>query len=353
MVGERLRVGMLGLGDVGERSATGLRGAEHTELACVMDIDEDIARTLAAAFDVPWTCDIAELLARRDVDAVYIAVPNYLLASIAIQAAQAGKHVLCEKPMATTLVDADRMIAACADAHVALGVAFEAQVTPALQRLHQIIASGGIGAVIGTRIIAMLDKPATYWAQGYEHRTVTDWRASRSRAGGGMLITTHIHDINTVRYLTGLEARRVYAEYGTFVTPVEVEDLAFVTMRYDNGAIGSIEGSSCIKGNGMMLDVGNYIYGSAGQIVQSDTLRVYTTEDIPGVPTGVWHEVGRPHTNPEGRVRVMEGFATAVLKHRPLPVSGQDGRAALAIALAAYKAGEHGRPVEPATGQIL
>lgn len=347
MAGRRLRVGMIGCGDVGERSATGLRDAEHTALAGVVDINEGVARGLGEAFDVPWTCDAAKLLARADVDAVYVAVPNHLLASIVIQAARAGKHVLCEKPMATSLADADRMIAACEEARVALGVAFEAQLTPELQRLRRIIASGGIGTIIGTRIIAMLDKPDTYWAHGYDHRTATNWRASKSAAGGGMLISTHIHDINTVRYLTGLEARRVYAEYGTYVTPVEVEDLAYVTIRYDSGAIGSIEGSSCIKGNGMDRDVGNYIYGRAGQVVLADTLRIYTAMEVEGLSPGVWHEMGKPPTSLlVGRARVMDGFGSAVLEGRPLPVSGRDGRAALAVALSAYQAGARGHPVD-------
>jgi UDP-N-acetyl-2-amino-2-deoxyglucuronate dehydrogenase len=350
MAGERLRIGMIGGGDVGERSARGMRDAEHAELAGVMDIDEKVARSLAEQFAVPWTCDLADLLARSDVDAVYVAVPNHLLASVVIQAAQAGKHVMCEKPMATSLADADRMIAACAEAKVALGMAFEAQLTPEIQWLRQVIASGGIGTVIGTRIVAMLDKPESYWKQGYDHRTVTDWRASKAKAGGGMLITTHIHDINTVRYLTGLEAQRVYAEYGTYVTPVEVEDLLSVIIRYESGAIGSIEGSSCIRGNGMDADVANYIYGSAGQVVLGDTLRIYTSLDVAGVPRDTWHVVGAPHTIPEGRMRVMEGYATAVLAGKPLPVSGLDGRAALTIALSAYQAGAQGRPVELAGG---
>lgn len=351
MAAERLRIGMIGLGDVGARSSQGIRDAEHTELAGVMDLNEQIARDLGAKHGVPWTCDLAELLARPDVDAVYVAVPNHLLASVVVQAAQAGKHVLCEKPMATTLADADRMIAASAQAGRALGMAFEAQVTPEIQRLHNLVAAGAIGTVIGMRIIAMLDKPESYWAYGYDHRIGTDWRASKSRAGGGMLITTCIHDINTVRYVSGLEATRVYAEYGTFNTPVEVEDLAAVTVRYDNGAVGAIEASSCIKGNGMDLDVGNYIYGSDGQIVQSDTLRVYTTKEVDGVPAGTWHEIGKPHNIPDGRRRVMDGFATAVLSGRPLPVSGHDGRAALEVALSAYQAGAEGRPITLSAGQ--
>src|SRR5581483_7645155 len=194
MAGERLRIGMIGCGDAAARGANGIQAAEHAALAGVMDVDEALARDLGAAHGVPWTCDVAELLARSDVDAVYIAVPNYLLAPLTIQAAQAGKHVLCEKPMATALADADRMIAECARAGVALGIAFEAQVIPEIQRLRDLIAAGGIGRVIGTRITMMLEKPESYWAQGYDHRTATDWRASKARAGGGMLISTCIHD---------------------------------------------------------------------------------------------------------------------------------------------------------------
>jgi len=352
MAGDRLRVGMIGGGDIADRSARALHAAAHTELAGVVDINETLARGLGETFAVPWTTDAAELLARTDVDAVYVAVPNYLLASIAIQAAAAGKHVLVEKPMATTLADANRMIAASASAGRALGVAFEAQVTPELQRLHRIIRSGGIGTVIGTRIVAMLEKPESYWVQGYAHRTAGNWRASKAQAGGGMLITTHIHDYNTIRYLTGLEATRVYAEYGTFNTPVEVEDLTFVTVRYDSGAIGTVEGSSCIKGNGMDLDVGDFIYGTAGQVaLGGDTLRIYTTLEVEGVPRNEWFDIGKVHPLLDSRIWVMDGFGAAVLAGRPLPVSGEDGRAALEIALSAYQAGTQGYPVELSNGQ--
>ncbi len=353
MAGDRVRVGIIGGGDIADRSARALCAADHTELVGVVDINETMARGLGEAFDVPWTTDARELLARSDVDAVYVAVPNHLLASIVVQAAEAGKHVLVEKPMATTLTDADRMIAASAAAGRSLGVAFEAQLTPELQRAHEIIRSGGIGKVIGTRIVAMIQKPETYWAQGYAHRTSTNWRASKAKAGGGMLITTHIHDYNTVRYLTGLKAVRIYAEYGTFNTPVEVEDLVYVTVRYDSGAIGTVEGSSCIVGNGMEGDVGDFVYGTAGQVVLgADNVRVFTTLEVDGIPRNEWYEIGKVHPLLESRTWVMEGFGSAIVEGRPLPVGYADGRAALEIALSAYQAGTQGYPVELGKGQV-
>jgi myo-inositol 2-dehydrogenase/D-chiro-inositol 1-dehydrogenase len=165
-----------------------------------------------------------------------------------------------------------------------------------------------------------------------------------------MLISTCIHDINTLRYLSGLEARRVYAEFGTFATPVEVEDLAAVTIRYDNGAVGAIEASSCIRGNGMELDVADYIYGTAGQVALGETMRIHTSVEVDDLAPGTWHQVGTSYPLRVGRQRIMEGFASAVLAGRRLPVSGQDGRAALAVALAAYQAGAEGRPIDIDSG---
>src|SRR3954447_20898647 len=158
MGSERLRIGLIGCGEIAAATAKGIQEAEHATIAAVMDTNEAPAEDLGRTYDVPWTTDAAELLAHSDVDAVYIAVPHYLHAPLTIQAAQAGKHVLCEKPIATTLADADHMIAACAEAGVFLSIAFDAQLTPAMQRLRDLIVAGAIGEVIGTRIVALVDK---------------------------------------------------------------------------------------------------------------------------------------------------------------------------------------------------
>ena len=277
--------------------------------------------------------------------AVYIAVPHDLHAPLMIQAAQAGKHVLCEKPIAATLADADRMIAACERADVFLSVAFDAQIMPAMQKVRELLARGAIGEVIGTRIVALIDKPASYWSSGWTGRVSTDWRISKEKAGGGVLIMNCIHDVNTVRYVTGLEAARVYAEDGTFATPVEVEDYIVATVRYTTGAIGHIEAGSCIKGGDPDKGPGIRIYGSEGQILLSNPPRLYTTREMAGLRPGAWQDVGERFV-PYARTPIVEAFAAAVLDGRQPPVNGQDGRAALALVLAAYQAGAQGRPVE-------
>src|SRR5919199_5288868 len=256
----QLGIGMIGCGEIGFQSAKGIAAAPSARHVMVMDVDAGVAADLGATYGVAHTTEVAALLANPEVEAVYIAVPHYLHAPLALEALAAGKHVLVEKPIATTLEDADRMIAAASARGLTLSVAYLAQPNPALQRVRALIADGAIGRVLGTRIVLRTDKPATYWTGGFTGRIQTDWRASKARAGGGVLIMNTVHDLNTMRWLVGLEVVRVYAEYDTFATAVEVEDYVAVTYRYANRAIGTLEAGAAPRGRDP-LGGGNRIYG--------------------------------------------------------------------------------------------
>jgi predicted dehydrogenase len=345
MPDHQLRFGIVGAGEIALQTAHAIDASQHTCVTAVMDVREEMARDLASACDAAWTTDASDLLTRSDVDAVYIAVPHYLHAPLSVNAAHAGKHVLCEKPMATTLDDADRMIAACRDAGVTLSIGFDAQVTPIIVRVRELVRAGAIGQVIGVHVAQLIDKPASYWSSGWSGRVTTDWRVSKEKAGGGVLVMNGIHDLNTVRFVTGLEVRRVYAEYGTFATPVEVEDYLVATLRYDNGAAGTIEMGSCIRGGSEIRGPGIRIYGTAGQITLGDSPRIYVTRSYEEYEAGTWQDIGGAYEQ-YSRLAIVDGFANAVLEGNPPPVTGEDGRATLEIVLAAYRSGETGRPVD-------
>ena len=278
-------------------------------------------------------------------DAVYIAVPHHLHAPLTIQAAEAGKHILVEKPIATTLADAEAMIAAARASGVWLSVNFHAQVDPVCQAARELVAKGAIGQVMGTHIVYRGDKPASYWTSGYSGRIATDWRLTKATAGGGVMIMNAIHDLNTMRFITGLEVNRVYAEYGTFDTPVEVEDFIAVTYRYDNDAIGTIEAGSAIRGRDPVHDV-DRIYGTAGQILLSEPPQVYTSVATAGLPINQWQELPvAPLTADEQKTAMVDGFAGPIVLGNAPTVAAEDGLAVLAIVLAAYQSGAEGRPV--------
>src|SRR5215207_325040 len=348
---DRLRIGMIGCGEIAVRMATAIASSEHAQHVMVMDTQAALAQDLGEQYGIPWTDRVGDLLANPAVDAVYIAVPHHLHAPLTIQAAEAGKHVLVEKPIATTLADAEAMIAAARANGVWLSVNFHAQVDPICQAARDLVSQGVIGEVIGTRIVFRGDKPASYWTSGYSGRVATDWRVKKATAGGGVLIMNGIHDLNTMRFITGLEVIRVYAEYGTYGTPVEVEDFIAVTYRYDNDAIGTIEAGSAIRGRNPLHDV-DRIYGTAGQILLGEPLQLYTTVSRDGFRANEWQELTVPPlTTEEQQTAMADGFAgPIVLGDRPT-IAAEDGLAVLAIVLAAYQSGAEGRPIRLAGSQ--
>ena len=342
---EKLRIGMIGCGEISVQTAKGIAAAANAEHVMVMDVSERVARDLGETYGVPYTTEVGELLANPAVDAVYIAVPHHLHAPLTLQAIGAGKHVMVEKPIATTLADADAMIAAAREAGLALAVAYHAQVDATCQRVKALIDEGAIGKVVGTRIVVRSDKPESYWHGGFTGRIETDWRVSRAKAGGGVLIMNTVHDLNTLRFMTGLEVVRVYCEYDTYTTPVEVEDYVAVTYRYNNGAIGTLEAGSAIRGRDP-VGAHNRIYGEEGQIILGNPPTIFLTERRAGLQAGEWQELPAPPRGKEGsRTAMVEGFAGAVLAGQPPPVRGEDGRAALEIVVAAYQSGREHRAI--------
>jgi predicted dehydrogenase len=342
---EQLRIGMIGCGEIAMKTAAAIAESDYARHVMVMDARAELAQDLGERYGVPWTDRAEVLLANPEVDAIYIAVPHHLHAPLTIQAAEAGKHILVEKPIALSLADAEAMIAAARANGVWLSVNFHAQVDPLCQAARDLVAQGAIGAVTGTRIVFRGDKPASYWTSGYSGRVATDWRVQKATAGGGVLIMNIIHDLNTMRFITGNEVVRIAAEYGTYDTPVEVEDFIAATYRYDNGAIGTIEAGSAIRGRDPLHDV-DRIYGTAGQILLSEPMRVFSTAGTAEIPAGEWYELPLvPLTAAEQQLAMVDGFARPLVHGEPPTVSAEDGVAALATVLAAYQSGAEGRTI--------
>jgi predicted dehydrogenase len=341
----RLRIGMIGCGEIAVQTAAAIAASRFARHVMAMDARVELARNLGEAHGVAWTDRVEEVLANPEVDAVYIAVPHDLHAPLAIQAAEAGKHVLVEKPIATTLDDADAMMAAARANNVRLSVNFVAQIDPVYRAARDLVAAGAIGKVIGTHIVYRNNKKSSYWTGGFSGRVQSDWRISKARAGGGVLIMNVIHDLNAMRFVTGLEAARVHAEYDTFATPVEVEDYIAVTYRYDNGAIGTIEAGTALPGSDPLRDV-DRIYGTKGQILFGSPMRVYVSEPAEGLTAGEWQTLPiEPLSSAQHQVAMVDGFAGPILEGGKPAVSAEDGRAALATILAAYQSGAEGRTI--------
>jgi predicted dehydrogenase len=343
----KTKFGIVGCGSAALPVCEAMTASSLARLTKVYDLDPALARDLGERYDVPHAGQLEELLCDPDVDAVYIAVPHDQLYPLAWQALEAGKHALVEKPMALTLQQAGELIALAEKRRLALGVFYELRHAAAYAQARELIRAGAIGNIVGLRIQTLIDKPATYWQSGYSGRSASPWRGQKARAGGGVVIMNTSHQLDAVRYLTGLEVVSVSAEIGTLIASVEVEDLAAATLRYDNGAIGSLFAGAHLAGSSLGSECFD-IYGTQGQLKLPDVygdgpLQVFLRREWGGLPAGVWQTVEAAPA--PVFAKAVEAFARAVQRGEPAPTNGHDARRALATVLAIYQSAAEKRTI--------
>jgi predicted dehydrogenase len=194
--GRKTGYAIIGLGRIADIFMSGVVFADNSSITGLVSGHRDKADRIAAQYGVPASSiynydNFDEIAHNRAVDAVYVALPNSMHAEYTIRAAKAGKHVLCEKPMCTTVADAEAMIAACKKANVKLMIAYRCQYEPTNLRAIEIIRSGALGSVQSIQS-----------AFGFNIRP-GEWRLNKKMAGGGPLVDVGIYCLNATRYLTG------------------------------------------------------------------------------------------------------------------------------------------------------
>lgn len=330
--------GIVGCGTASIPVCEAIQASPLTRLSAVYDVNEELAADLEQRFQVRRTSSLQQLLADPDVDAVYIAVPHYLLAPLTEQALEAGKHALTEKPLALSLEEVDGLTRLAEREGRTLGVFFEMRYAPAYKIAHELVRAGAIGEIIGVQIQTLIDKPMRYWQSGYMGRSTHPWRASLSQAGGGVLLMNTSHLLDATLYVTGLRVRGVLAQTGHLVAQVEVEDTAGATLRFHNGAIGSIFAGAHIAG--ARDDECIFLYGTRGQIRLPDPygsrpLQMYLQQTFGEYEAGRWYQV--PLEPVPVHVRGVEEFVRAVQEGRCAPIGAGDARRVLSILLAIYR----------------
>jgi myo-inositol 2-dehydrogenase/D-chiro-inositol 1-dehydrogenase len=333
MTKQKLRMAVLGTGRIGKvhisNLATRISGAA---IAAVADVAVDQAASVAQQYGVPDVVqDYRELLRRADVDAVAICTPTNTHFDVIWEAAAAGKHIFCEKPVDLSLDRIRRINEHIAASRVQLMVGFNRRFDPNFQKLHETVQAGKIGTPEILRITSRDPAPPP---ENY------------LRASGGMFLDMTIHDFDMARYLIGSEIVEVYASAGVLVDPVfrivEDWDTAAVMLRFQNGAIGAIDNSRrAVYGYDQRAEV----FGSGGMVANANNAPDnHVLFDRSGghssLPLNFFME-----RYTESYQREMQAFVDAVRENKPVPVSGSDGEAAVAIGLAAARSAREHRPV--------
>lgn len=345
--GRPLRVAVVGGGDIGVRNANSVKAASNATIAAVCDINPQVLRTLSRSFSAPGVAEYDALLKRDDVDAVLLSLPHFLHEPFTLQAARAGKHILLEKPLGVDLASATSIVQGCADAGVRLTVNFSFRYIPTVQFVKHLLAEGILGEFAGVQISLFQYKGARYWAGGYTQRASDDWRTTWEKAGGGILINTVCHSIDYVRFAVEREISHVHAEYGTFASPIEVEDSLVATFRYDNSAIGSVNATSiwrAAKHDEVRL------WGTHGSLIihNNSLMTLFPSKRYQNVEPGREHKISKVPSN-DYTSRWIDRFAYAVLNDEPHEIDGLDGWVNNATIEAAYRSRELGGATEVAT----
>ena len=337
-----LRFGMVGCGDIASQNARAIATAPNTTLTATFDLDGALARDIASAHDAVVAGSYAELLERPDVDAVLLSVPHHLHAPLAREAAAAGRHVVVEKPPANDLRSAVEMVVAADEAGVVLSVCFPHRYGADIVAARRLIADGAVGEITGVTAELLMDRSPAYRLGGFSSRSISDWRDSREKAGGGVLVMNLSHYLDLLRFLTGLEADEVSA-FGAGRDESEVEDAIAMSMRMANGALGSVLGSTQVRGS---LFTQLRIWGSEGQITLENDPRFYTLKSVDGLRTTRWQSFGRLPA-PDIRAAFLSRLATAIASGAEPDIGAGDALAVQALMEAAYRSMDSGRPVRP------
>ena len=312
---------------------------DKVKLVAAMDVTAEAAEEVGDKYGVPWFTNLDEMLAVEGLDVVSIATPHNTHARIALASLDAGKHVLCEKPIATTLQDATAMIRRARDRALLLGMWFVTRCTPMAREARRIIAEGALGEVKGLVLNTYAYKGERYWHHGCSgDNRYTDWRPWLDQSGGGILIMNTVHQIDAARFITGREIAQVSAYVVGDVMFNEVEDVIAVSFRMDNYGAGTITSSGCAAGGSPEPD---RVIGTLGQLRLGHEGQVFLLEPGAGYPASEWVNL---KTSPveNARTELLNGFIEAIQTGQEAPIPGEAGLAALAIIRAAYDSASAG-----------
>ncbi len=346
----RVRVGIIGCGKIAINHVQALHGIDGVDVLAVADVDLDRARSFARTYAVPSVYPDVDAMLASGLDAVVVCSPHSAHEAGVLAAAKHGVHVLCEKPIAINLGEADRMVRATADAGVLFGVLFQRRFWPAAARIRQAISDGRLGPPISGGLVARFNRDAEYY--------VEPWRGKWQTEGGGVLMTQAIHHIDLLQWFMG-PATRVTGRFATLAHGdfIEVEDTAGALIEFASGALATVQvGTTFNPGLGAQVWVSDArgrtasvmefpegegftdVWTVPGEYEFSSAYQAGGTFDIPLA------EIHR-HLVPYHAMQI-EDFIDAVRDGREPVVTGAEAVKSLEIVQAIYESSRTGASVQ-------
>jgi UDP-N-acetyl-2-amino-2-deoxyglucuronate dehydrogenase len=326
---KKLNFGIIGCGRIAYKHAEAIKKNEKANLLYVCDIIEERAVDYKNKYGAErYFTDYHEMLEMPDLDVVNICTPSGMHAEMGIAAAKAGKHVIVEKPMALSSIDADALINACDENRVKLAVCFQNRFNPPVQKLRRALEEGRFGKLTHASAVVRWFRPQDYYDQA-------PWRGTWAM-DGGCLMNQSIHNIDLLQWMMG-PVESVFGYTANNFRKIEAEDVGVAVLKFKNGALGVIEASTTIYPENLEETLA--IFGEKGTVMlggiavnkietwkfadsQDENLEM-EQQDVPNV-YGFGHDA------------LIEDFIRAVIEDRRPYIDGREGIKALRIVLGIY-----------------
>ncbi|HVU13313.1 MAG TPA: inositol 2-dehydrogenase [Phototrophicaceae bacterium] len=329
-----MNVGVIGAGRIGKIHASNLvLRIQETNVVAIADVVLTAAQETAARLNIPKaTADYHELINDPNIEAVVICSATDTHTQIIIEAAQAGKHIFCEKPIDLSLKRIDEALAAVRQAGVKLQIGFNRRFDANYKRIRQAVETGEIGTPYRLSIVSRDPAPPPL---------------SYVKSSGGIFLDMTIHDFDMARFLVGSEVEEVYTVGGVLVDPAIGAagdlDTLVITLKFANGVIGTID--NCRKAV-YGYDQRAEVFGSDGSAASENnypnSATISTAQNIRrDLPLNFFLE-----RYTESYLNEVLAFVDAVKNNKPVPVSGEDARVPVVMGLAARKSYDENRPVK-------
>ena len=356
---DQVRVGVVGCG-IGAWHVEGYAEEPRARVVALAGLDTDRCLRLAKQHDIPHVVgDYQELLEKVEVDAISIAVPNYLHVPVGLAAIKAGKHVLMEKPLARNPTEGEELVRAAKEAGVVLAIAYNRRARSDMEVLRRHIDDGGLGQIYYAK---------AYWMRRSGIPGLGSWFTSKEQAGGGPLIDLGVHVLDMALWLMdnpyvvsvsaatyaklGPQGKGSFGAAARFADvkgrPYEVEDLATAFLRTSEGATLQLE-TSWAAYTGATDEFGVALFGDKGgaelhvkDYAETGTLRLFG--DMGGVPTDSTPRLA-PKKVHAGHAEVIRRFIDSILTGAPMSPSGEEGLDRTRLIDAIYRSAELGREV--------
>lgn len=336
------RFALLGCGRISRKHIDALKSIENAQIAAVCDIKKDRAEKTGAELGIPYYTDYRKMLENEEADIVNILTPSGYHAEHTIDIVQRyGKNIVCEKPMALRLSDADKMIRVCDEKRVRLFVVKQNRYNLPVQKLRGAIESGRFGRIaLGTVRVR--------WSRDQKYYDMDDWRGTWE-LDGGVIINQASHHVDLLEWMMG-EPMSVMAKNGTYFSNIEVDDTAVAIVKFKSGALGIIEATTATRPDD--LEGSMSILGEKGSVViggfavnKMETWRFVDETPEESAEVVKKYSETPPNVYGYGHQRFLEHVIDCLDNNKHALVDGLEGRKTIELINAIYESVETGREV--------